>query len=143
MKFLFDASSMLELIKSFDEEKALHMLGENSILDLTKYEVGNALWKELVLHHAIEEDEFREFLDLLRKVVLRTRISAVDPEKLTDVGRVAAKERITFYDASYIIVAKIQNLMLITEDGKLAKAASKHTKTAPIKNMPSSDSTRR
>ena len=143
MKFLFDASSMLQLIKSFDEEKTLHMLGENCILDLTKYEVGNALWKELVLHQAIEEDDFREFLNLLRKVVIRTKMLAVEPQKLSDVGRVAAEERITFYDASYIIVAKIKNLTLITEDGKLARAASKHTKTAPSRDIPSSDSTRR
>lgn len=135
MRFLFDASAVLQVIRGFEEEKALRMLGENCILDLTKYEVGNALWKEHVLHSAITEDEFHEFLDLLRSVVVRAKILAPDPENLSDVAGVAAKEKITFYDASYIAIAKIRKLTLITEDGRLAKVASKHAKVATSKDI--------
>jgi predicted nucleic acid-binding protein len=136
MKFLFDASSMVQVIKSCEEEKTLRLLSENCILDLTKYEVGNALWKEHVLRQAIEADEFRESLDLLRTIILRTKVLSVDAQDLPDVAEVAEKERITFYDASYVIIAKVQNLTLVTEDANLAKAASKHTKTVPAKGLP-------
>jgi predicted nucleic acid-binding protein len=135
MKFLFDASSMIQVIKSCEEEKALRLLNENCILDLTKYEVGNALWKEHVLRRAIEADEFRELLDLLRTIILRTKVLSVDAQDLPDVAEVAEKERITFYDASYVVIAKVQNLTLATEDANLAKAASKHTKTVPAKDV--------
>ena len=57
MKFLFDASSLFQVIKSVSEDGALRVLDENCILELTKYEVGNALWKEYVSHHTIGEDE--------------------------------------------------------------------------------------
>ena len=137
MKLLFDASSLLEMIKSFDDEKTLRALRENCILDLTKYEVGNALWREHVLSQSIEKDEFQEFLDLLRIVVIRVKGLAAKPENLTDIALTAAEERITFYDASYITIAKTQDLTLITEDQQLAKVASKHAKTAGIKDIAS------
>jgi len=130
MKFLFDASSVLQLIRCSKEDKALRILAENCILDLTKYEIGNALWKEQMLHGAIGEEELSEFLDLLRSVVLRTKILTVDAERLSEVAGVAARERITFYDASYITVAKIHSLTLVSEDRELVKAASKHARTS-------------
>ncbi|WP_455284069.1 type II toxin-antitoxin system VapC family toxin [[Eubacterium] cellulosolvens] len=130
LKFLFDASSLLQVIRSFREEKALRILAQNCILDLTKYEVGNALWKEQVLHRTIGEDDFQEFLNLLGVVVVRTKALTVDAKKLREVAEVAARQRITFYDASYIMVAKAHGLVLITEDNQLARAASTHVETS-------------
>jgi len=135
MKFLFDASSMVQVIKSCEEEKTLRLLNENCILDLTKYEVGNALWKEHVLHRTIGADEFRESLGLLRTIILRTKVLSVDASALPDVAEVAEKERITFYDASYVMIAKVQNLTLVTEDVHLAKVASRHAKTVSGKDV--------
>jgi len=132
MKFLFDASSLFQLIKNFSEERILRLLGDNCILDLTKYEVGNALWKEQVQHRGIGENEFREFLNLLRKVIQSTKILSVDAEKLPDVAEVAARERMTFYDASYIAMAKVHGVTLITEDSELTRAASKYIKATPL-----------
>ena len=135
MKFLFDASSVIQVIKSYEEEKSLRLFSENCILDLTKYEVGNALWKEHTLHRTIGADEFRELFDLLRTVMLQTEVLSVGAHELLDVAEVAEKERITFYDASYVVVAKVHDLTLVTEDRHLAKAASKHTKTASGKDV--------
>jgi len=135
MKFLFDASSVVQVIKSYEEEKTLRLLSENCILDLTKYEVGNALWKEHMLRRAIEADELKELLDLLRTVILRTKAISVDAQDLPRVAEVAKNEGITFYDASYVIAAKVQNLTLVTEDANLAKAASKHTKAVHAKDI--------
>ena len=41
MKTLLDASAVLEVIKSFEDEKALQAFDDSYVLDLTKYEVGN------------------------------------------------------------------------------------------------------
>lgn len=135
MRFLFDASSMLEVIKTFDEEKAIRTLSENCILDLTKYEVGNALWREHVLQRTVTKDQFHEFVTLIEAIMLRSRILAVEPERLSSVATIAASEKITFYDASYITVAEAHKLILITEDHRLARAASKHVKTAACKQI--------
>ena len=80
----------------------------------------------------MEEDEFREFISLLGCIVQRTRVLSVEAEELPQVADLAAKESITFYDASYIIVAKTQNLILATEDERLERVASKYTKTASL-----------
>lgn len=135
MRFLLDASSMLQLIRSLEEDASLRVLSEGFVLDLGKYEVGNALWKEHILRHAITEGEFHEFLQLLTNVLLHTKILRVEAQNLSDVAKIAAKETITFYDASYIEVATDQKLTLITEDAKLAKAAAKYTKTAKASDL--------
>ena len=58
MKYLFDASALLNLVRRLGEE-SLKILEENYILTLTIYEVGNALWREtrLLRKLAIEETE--------------------------------------------------------------------------------------
>lgn len=135
MRFLLDASSTLQLIKKLEEDMTLRILSEGCVLDLGKYEVGNALWKEHVLRRTITEDEFDEFFRLLTGVIIRSKIVRVEAQDLPDVAKIAAKEKITFYDASYVEVAKGQNLILITEDEKLAKAAAKYTKTATTNDL--------
>jgi predicted nucleic acid-binding protein len=131
MSLLIDASSFIEAIK-ISPEDALRLFSENCILDLTKYEVGNALWKEHTLHGSMEEGEFREFLSLFGRIVPRTRVLSVEAQELPEVADVAAKERITFYDASYVAVAKKRNLTLLTEDAELRRVASKYTKTTSL-----------
>jgi predicted nucleic acid-binding protein len=129
MRFLLDASSMLQLIKKLEEEMALRVLSEGCVLDLGKYEVGNALWKEHILRHTITEEEFDEFFRLLASVLDQSKILQVETDALPSAAKIAAKEKITFYDASYVEAARGQDLVLITEDEKLAKAASKYVKT--------------
>ena len=51
-----------------------------------------------------------------------------DSGNLLEIAKIAAKE-ITFYDASYVAMAKARKLVLITEDSKLLKVASRHAKT--------------
>lgn len=135
MKYLIDASAVVEIIKGLEEDKALRLLSENWILDLTKYEVGNAIWKERVLQKAIQEDEFQEFLNLFRSVLARTNALTVDEKTLLEVGQIASKEKITFYDASYVTIAEARNLTLVTEDAKLREVASKRLKTAATQEV--------
>jgi predicted nucleic acid-binding protein len=129
MKTLLDASAVLEVIKNFQDEKALQVFDDSYVLDLTKYEVGNGIWKEYALQHAIQEDEFQEFLDSLRTVVDRAKLLVPDSTNLLEIAKIAAKEKITFYEASYVAMAKVRKLVLTTEDSKLSKVASRHAKT--------------
>jgi predicted nucleic acid-binding protein len=135
MKALLDASAVLQVIKSFEDEKALQVFDESCVLDLTKYEVGNGIWKEYALQHAIREEEFHEFLASLRTVVDRAEHLVPNQKNLSEIAQIAAIERITFYDASYIAMAKIRKLPLATEDSKLWKVASRHAKTKATKDL--------
>jgi len=76
-----------------------------------------------------------KFLDSFRSVLRFTKVMTVGAENLSEVAETAAKEQITFHDASYITIAKMQNLVLITEDRQLAKLALKYAKTAHIKDI--------
>ncbi len=49
MKYLLDASSLMLLIKKADVESTVACLKDSLILDLTFYEIGNAVWKESTL----------------------------------------------------------------------------------------------
>ena len=137
MKALLDASAILQVIKDFDDEKALRVFDENYVLDLTKYEVGNGIWKEFALQHAIREEEFYEFLGSLRTVVDRAEALVPDPQDLLEIAQLAAKEKITFYDASYVAMAKMRKLALATEDSKLSRVASRHAKTRSTNDLTS------
>jgi len=128
MKALLDASAALQVIKDLEDEEALRVFDDNYLLDLTKYEMGNGIWKEYALQSAIREEEFHEFLTLLRTVIGRAEQLVPDSETFLEIAQIAAKERITFYDASYVAMAKIRKLALVTEDSKLSKIASKHAK---------------
>ena len=50
---LFDASSLVDLIRSSDEESKAEVINRSTVLDLTYYEVGNAVWKQSELTNAL------------------------------------------------------------------------------------------
>ena len=139
MSLLFDASSILQLISRSDEKDALRLLNGNHILDLTKYEVGNALWKEQLLHRAIGAEELREFLQLFQSLACHIKSLSIDIEHLSRVAELAVGEKLTFYDASYIAASKIHKLTLVTEDRNLARSASRHVKTTQVKDLRASN----
>ena len=56
MKYLFDASALLNLVRRLRED-SLKILEENYILTLTIYDVGNALWREARLSRRLTMDE--------------------------------------------------------------------------------------
>ena len=135
MKALLDASAVLQVIKEFDEVKALRVFDDSYVLDLTKYEVGNGICKEYSLLHAIPEEELQDFLDSLRSVVDRAKLLVPDTKNLSEIAEIATKEKITFYDASYIAMAKNRKLVLVTEDSKLLRVASRHAKTKTTRDL--------
>ena len=53
---LLDASAFMLLIKKADPQTTLQTLQDSSILDLTFYEVGNAVWKEGTLTKLLTPD---------------------------------------------------------------------------------------
>ncbi|MCD6154419.1 MAG: type II toxin-antitoxin system VapC family toxin [Candidatus Verstraetearchaeota archaeon] len=135
MSYIFDASALLNLIRKAGSN-AIEIVKENYILDLTLYEIGNALWKEAILLKRISLEEALKtisFIENLRKILIAKSLS--DEDLLPKVLKISLQQKITYYDAAYITIAQNQKLTLIADDSKLIKTAKKlgvKTKTSSI-----------
>jgi predicted nucleic acid-binding protein len=102
-----------------------------AILDLTIYEVGNAVWRAYrrgaIKQPVLVARMFEEVLKGLEKL-------SVEP-LLLEVLDIAAKSGVTFYDASYVYVAKRERLKLVTEDSDLLKFPEAISLEAMLKEL--------
>jgi len=111
---ILDTSALYPLLKMAGRE-SVHVLMKTAILDLTKYELGNAVWREFKSGLIGNWEELMEsWLDLLME--LRTLSIG---GKIKDVMKVAVERDLTFYDASYVYLAETLNIKLITEDREI------------------------
>ncbi|MBS7648078.1 MAG: type II toxin-antitoxin system VapC family toxin [Candidatus Bathyarchaeia archaeon] len=124
MKLLFDASALLNIIR-LHEHDAYEILQGNLTLSLTKYEVGNALWKETMLLKRISIEEALEAISLLDKIL--KIMSVADPLSGDTAFKLAYNLQITYYDASYILAAAEKNAKLVTDDAKLTRKIQENT----------------
>lgn len=114
MSYVFDSSAIFAAIKS----GKVDAVSRNYTLDLTRYELGNTLWKEHSLHKLVDTKDLSNLIKLVKAVVDLTRVLKIDchEEEILDL---ASNLGITFYDASYAYHAKEMGLALVTEDTKL------------------------
>lgn len=115
-RYLLDASAIYPLVLRL--EKSLFRYVERfAVLDLTVYEVGNVLWKEFKKGRIRNlEPVVTLFEELFSYVeVLRPRI------ELGKVIKLVVEEGLTFYDASYLYIARTSGMRLVTEDSDLLK----------------------
>ena len=117
MKYLFDASALLNLVRRLGEE-ALKILEENYILTLTIYEVGNALWRETRLLRRFTMDEAEEIMRAI--ITLIKFMQVIEPQDPIEVLRISNEIETTFYDAAYVVTALRGGLILVTDDRRLA-----------------------
>jgi len=135
MTFLFDASSLILLIRSPKEERKLSTLKETKILDLTYYEIGNTVWKESELLKSLTKDELDKVVNAILKSLAIVESIKLSTSDFADILDIARRERLTFYDSSYLYVAKGNNMTLVSEDGKLSRAAKKYTNTQTVHSL--------
>lgn len=132
MKCLLDASALLPLVTRRGKRLIVEALRIDLITtDLAIYEACNSLWKLATLLKTITLEDAADVTKILKDVTGKNVIQTTDFTKL-DLPRtlsIAHKERLTFYDASYIVTAEDEKAILVTEDEKLRKAASKFVKT--------------
>ena len=117
MKYLFDASALLNLVRRLGEE-SLKILEENYILTLTIYEIGNALWRETKLLKRLTIDEAEEVMRAI--ITLIKFMQVIEPQDPIEVLRISNEIETTFYDAAYVVTALRRGLILVTDDRRLA-----------------------
>jgi len=125
---IFDASSIFVAVK----DKKLKILRNGVTLSLARYELGNAVWKEVFLHKTLSVDEGIKLLNVLMKTIDQLEVKEPNPAKVLET---ACKYGITFYDASYVQLAIDTSDALVTEDDKLRKKVSKDVRVLSVRNL--------
>ena len=122
---LFDASAIIIVAKNHPD-KAQPVLEGEYLLDLTSYEVGNALWKINKLIDKTDKSMALEAINQASPLLAQMEVLKVDGEELGSVMEVAYESGLSFYDSSYLQVARSKGLTLVTEDTNLLRSASKY-----------------
>ena len=134
-ELLFDASSMIRAIK----ERKVDLLIKGNIQPLTIYEVLNAFWKEAYLIRTISKETAIKATTLISELIKEMKILTITGlEK--EIIELALNLGLTAYDASYVILAKKNNLVLVTEDEEIHKKARNLVKVAHLDDIKSSTS---
>lgn len=120
MMSLIDASSIYTAIK----EKRVRRVAGSTTIELARFELGNIVWKEHALLHHITWDEATQVMELGEKTLKTLLFIDLSGEE-TDILRTTRSSGLNYYDASYLHAAKELNAKLITEDTRLAKAATR------------------
>jgi predicted nucleic acid-binding protein len=140
MRYLLDASALLPLVTRRGKQLIVEASHENLVTtDLAIYEACNSLWKLATLIKVISLENAIDVATTIKDLIARKMIQLIDVTNLDlpQTFNKAHKEQITFYDASYIISAKAMEAILVTEDEKLLKAASKFVKTITYADLES------
>jgi len=129
MSFIFDSSAIINMCGDRKTEKLL----DGWTLNLAIYELGNAVWRQVKIHEKITVEEANLVLDSLTEVFRRLR--KPETEKPLETLKIAVKEGLTYYDASYISAAVENNLTLVTDDEKLYKIGKKYVRTVKSNDL--------
>ncbi len=140
MKYLLDASALLPLVTRTGKQLLVEASREKLVTtDLAIYEACNSLWKLATLLKSISLEDAVDVSTTVKDLALRSVIQPINFAKLdfSNTFKRAFEERLTFYDASYIATAESTKAILVTEDKKLLKAASKFVDTITYADLES------
>ncbi len=134
-RHLIDASSLILLMKTAEIQIVLDYLRTSFILDLTYYEVGNAIWKETCLTKFLTKKESEVLRNRVQTVLSKTDRIPIETSSFQGVFNVSESEHLTFYDASYLFIAKEKGLVLVSEDRELKAKAKKHVEVQNVATL--------
>ena len=134
-RYLLDTSSLMLLMKTANLKTQLNFLQTSYLLDLTFYEVGNALWKETCLTKFITKNEAQTLQKNIQIVLTKTDKICCETTDFQKISEIAETENLSFYDSSYLFVSQEKELILVTEDKKLSSKAEKHIEVKNIATL--------
>lgn len=132
---LLDASTLFLIVREADEDRALRVFSDSRVTTLTDYEMGSILWKEHRIAGRLSSAEIRDLASRTKRILKMITHVSTQPEALEETLDIAIRERVSYYDVSYIQTAKQLNLILATDDNVLAKVASRYVKTSNAKQI--------
>jgi predicted nucleic acid-binding protein len=134
-RLLIDASSLMLLMKTANIQTELDHLRTSFLLDLTFYEVGNAIWKETCLTKFLTKNESEVLRNRVQTVLARTNKILSEASNFQKILDISASEKLSFYDSSYLFAAKEKGLVLVTEDKELRTKAEKQIEVQNVATL--------
>jgi len=140
VKYTIDASVMARwfLVGEEFEEQALKIrndyaggLIELYAPDLIIYEVLNSIWKAVV-RKLMDRDDAMKCIEVLFKLL--PEICRLDEHDMGRALSIAVREKLTVYDALYVVVAMKTNSSLVTADRELYEKAGRYVHTIYLKD---------
>lgn len=113
---LIDTSALLDLMIAKDSDK----LNNSFILDLTAYELINAVWKQSTKTKAISRKEAEQVIGDFGK--LNLNMIRVNTEDMPGIFAIAHEFNLTAYDAAYLYCSNKYGLELVTKDKRMHEA---------------------
>ena len=124
-RYVIDSSSLLKAF--FTKEDAVDEVVEESVVStLTFFEVGNIIWKrrdESI--NADNRDQLQTKAEVIGNTLKGISELSFDRTELKDVLNISLDLNVSFYDASFVYLAKRENLALLTEDRGLSAKADR------------------
>ena len=122
---VLDSSAIAVILRRLGGE-AVGIIGGEATLSLAGYELGNIVWKECALKGLISHEEAVIRAGEIAKVLEIMRVGSIESsEDFAGVMRLSVELKITFYDASYLYLARKEGIALVTEDEELADRADR------------------
>mgnify|MGYP001770760777 FL=1 len=122
MTLLFDSSAIFEAIKLGN--KAVDLVKGNYTVDLTRYELGNIIWK---FRGRVSVDDLFSAVSRLLSWMEVIELG-LDKEVLSE----AVKRNLTYYDAAYLVAARRLNATLVSEDKDLIREGAVRLKDVMV-----------
>ena len=134
-RYLIDTSSLMLLMKKADVQTELDYLRTSSVLDLTFYEVGNAIWKGTCITKFLTTDESEVLMNRVQTVFAKIDRIPSEAGNFQKILGISESEMLSFYDSSYLFAAKEKGLVLVTEDKELRAKAEKHVEVQNVATL--------
>ena len=128
--YTFDASSIYALMW----RGRLTPLSDGLTVELARYELGNAFWKEAVLKGRLSVEEALSLIKLASEVLRRMEVLSLNGDE-GEVFKLAYSEGLTFYDSSYLYAAIKTGTPLVTEDERLRRTAVRHVGVLKVEDL--------
>ncbi|HZW56947.1 MAG TPA: PIN domain-containing protein [Nitrososphaerales archaeon] len=108
---MVDTSALYPMLIRMSSDGSLKLLPRLTIMDLTKYELGNVVLYDRKVKDASKLlSSWQIILDSMNKEEARN---------MKEVYETASKNNVTFYDGAYVQVAKASKCKLVTMDAEI------------------------
>ena len=114
---IFDSSAIYKAIGISN----VSLLAGECTVPLALYELGNIVLKNSLLFKKYSSREAHELLRICETTLNTMRV--ISPDNWEHVYQIAVSYQLSFYDATYVCLAKRLNMSLVTLDKKLANKA--------------------
>lgn len=118
-RFLFEASAIYPLLLCIAKgEVDRQFLSRISILDLTFYEVGDAILKEAVRKRIKDPEKLAKLIFLILK---RFKVIRIDELEYEEIIKTVIGKKLSFSAASYLYASRKFGYTLVTNDADLLR----------------------